>query len=350
MRVPAPISTSGPMITPGASTTSFAEFGASMNRSFLRLDIKLMLGIEPARDSRKHSAHIGAGKKNCARGNRIARLLADKAPARFGAEESLLVPPSIIEGEMRRTGLLQTGDIKDPCPAVGIGRDLEPHFPTKLRQTEGTAIVVKSRIRHAAILSRRAFRDWSRRSYFRTGAGAPPAGASAGAVAPAAGASAGGVAGRAAVAPGAAGTVPAGTAVNSTLTWGRALSSLCTAIGVTSTSAVERMTEALSNTMLAPRSAIRPFRIGSRATSTTRAALLNPAWISAWRCCDLDLKRLLFGGEILLLLVTDVRREDGKLLLQLPSLGGELPLLGLEFRFGLFGKILRLGQHFLTGR
>src|SRR5438874_2188074 len=104
--------------------------------------------------------------------------------------------------------------------------------------------------------------------YLRTGGSAP-----------AAGAITGGVAGRPGVA--AAGAAPAGTAVNSTLTCGSALSSLCTAMGVTSMSTVERITEDLSNTMLAPRSVISPFRIGSREISTCRAALLKPAWISA---------------------------------------------------------------------
>jgi hypothetical protein len=116
-----------------------------------------MLGIEPARDPRKYPAHIARGQKNRVRGDRIARFLAGQTPARLGGEEDFLAPPPIIEGEMWRTGLLQTGDIKNPCAAIRMRWAIEPRFFAKLRQTEGTAIVVKSRIRHPSILSRLAF-------------------------------------------------------------------------------------------------------------------------------------------------------------------------------------------------
>src|SRR5258707_1148815 len=119
-----------------------------------------MLGIEAARDPRKQPAHIGAGKKNRVWRNRIARPPADEAPGRFGGEEDFLTLPSIIEGEMRWTGLLQACHVKNQCTAVRIRWPIEPRLLTKLRQTERTAIVVKSRIRHPSILSRLALLGW----------------------------------------------------------------------------------------------------------------------------------------------------------------------------------------------
>src|SRR4029077_9260247 len=91
--------------------------------------------------------------QNGARGNLIAHPPADKTPARFGGEEGFLVPPSIIEREMRRAGLLQTGNVENPCSPIRVWRDAESALLAKLGQTEGTAIVVKSRIRHPSFLS-----------------------------------------------------------------------------------------------------------------------------------------------------------------------------------------------------
>src|SRR5438045_9581624 len=120
---------------------SLSELGARMDSCFLRMNIELVFGIELARDRSKHATHCGARKQNGVGRNRVARLVADKAPSRLCGEEVFLAPPSIKEGEMRRASLPQACHVKNQCCKVCARWAIEAHRLTELRQTEGTAIV-----------------------------------------------------------------------------------------------------------------------------------------------------------------------------------------------------------------
>src|SRR5579871_328536 len=227
-----------------------------MHGVFLRPNTQLMLGIKPARDCSKGPRNRTGWNEDHALRRILICPFSDETPAGFGrAKLCFSSAAAVVKTQMRRSRLSQSRHVIDEgigiCP-VGARN---PDCLAELRQTERSAIIIEPRIRHPVLLS-------ARRAYFLTA----PAGAVGGVIV-------GVVVGRGGSAAGGA----AAAAVNSPLTCGRALSSRCTATGVTSTSADDRITADRSSTIFALRSTMIALRIGSRATSTCRAALLKPA-------------------------------------------------------------------------